>query len=85
MRPKKAEAKVERDTRAHVETCPFCTGNEAMTPPAIASYPAPGGWQVVPWPVVRGPWREAARSNQRRREQTDEHDEADWRGRVCEK
>jgi UDPglucose--hexose-1-phosphate uridylyltransferase len=46
MRPKKAEAKAERDTRAHVETCPFCTGNEAMTPPAIASYPAPAGWQI---------------------------------------
>ncbi len=46
MRPKKAEARAERDTRRHVETCPFCTGNEHMTPPAIAAYPAPADWQV---------------------------------------
>ena len=35
MRPKKAEEQAPRDTRAHVETCPFCTGNEHMTPPTI--------------------------------------------------
>lgn len=28
MRPKKADERVERDTRAVVETCPFCRGNE---------------------------------------------------------
>jgi len=46
MRPKKAEAPAPRDTRAHVDTCPFCVGNEAMTPPAIATYPASGAWEV---------------------------------------
>ena len=39
MRPKKAEDKVERDTRSRVETCPFCRGNEDKTPPAIAQFP----------------------------------------------
>src|SRR3990167_3181341 len=46
MRPKKAEAPAPRDTRAHVETCPFCTGNEHMTPPVIASYPAKKNWEI---------------------------------------
>jgi UDPglucose--hexose-1-phosphate uridylyltransferase len=46
MRPKKAEAPAPRDTRAHVDTCPFCVGNESMTPPAIATYPATGSWEV---------------------------------------
>ena len=46
MRPKKAEAKPERDTRAHVATCPFCRGNEHMTPPPIAAFPATGPWDV---------------------------------------
>ena len=39
LRPKKAEEPAPRDTRKHVETCPFCTGNEHMTPPQIAVYP----------------------------------------------
>jgi len=46
MRPKKAEALVPRDTRKHVETCPFCVGNEAMTPPQIKCYPPEGPWSV---------------------------------------
>jgi UDPglucose--hexose-1-phosphate uridylyltransferase len=46
MRPKKAEEQAPRDTRKHVETCPFCTGNESRTPPAIAVYPASGDWRV---------------------------------------
>jgi len=46
MRPKKAEAPAPRDTRGHVETCPFCAGNEHMTPPAIAVYPDPASWQI---------------------------------------
>ena len=46
MRPKKAEEPAPRDTRAHVDTCPFCTGNEHMTPPEIAHFPADGDWQV---------------------------------------
>lgn len=46
MRPKKAEERAPRDTRKHVETCPFCKGNEAKTPPAEASYPDDKEWQV---------------------------------------
>jgi UDPglucose--hexose-1-phosphate uridylyltransferase len=46
MRPKKTEAPAPRDTRAHVETCPFCTGNEQMTPPVIAAYPDEKNWEI---------------------------------------
>jgi UDPglucose--hexose-1-phosphate uridylyltransferase len=46
MRPKKAEQQAPRDTREHVETCPFCSGNEHMTPPEISTYPAYKEWQV---------------------------------------
>ncbi|MDO8706806.1 MAG: DUF4921 family protein [Sulfuricaulis sp.] len=46
LRPKKAEAPAPRDTRSHVETCPFCTGNEHMTPPLIAAYPDEQGWEI---------------------------------------
>lgn len=46
MRPKKAEAPAVRDTRHHVETCPFCPGNEHMTPPQIARYPEATGWAI---------------------------------------
>ncbi len=46
MRPKKAEAPAPRDTRGHVETCPFCTGNEHMTPPVIAAYPDEQIWEI---------------------------------------
>lgn len=46
MRPKKAEEQAPRDTRKHVETCPFCSGNEDMTPPEISSYPKGEDWQV---------------------------------------
>lgn len=28
------------------ENCPFCAGNEEMTPPEITREPAPGGWHV---------------------------------------
>lgn len=38
MRPKKAEEPIARDTRTHVDKCPFCRGNEHLTPPAIATY-----------------------------------------------
>lgn len=48
LRPKKAEEAAPRDTRRHVETCPFCTGNEAMTPPQIAVYPEPGPSATAP-------------------------------------
>ncbi len=46
MRPKKAEEKIERDAREHVETCPFCRGNEERTPPAIKCFPDDGAWDV---------------------------------------
>lgn len=46
MRPKKAEAPAPRDTRRHVENCPFCLGNEAQTPPAIATVPESGDWSI---------------------------------------
>ena len=38
MRPKKAEIPAPRDDRQHVSDCPFCTGNEEMTPPEITSF-----------------------------------------------
>lgn len=46
MRPKKAEELAPRDTRKHVETCPFCRGNEDRTPPVILSWPPEGDWQI---------------------------------------
>ncbi|MHB8534957.1 MAG: galactose-1-phosphate uridylyltransferase [Sulfuricaulis sp.] len=46
LRPKKAEEAAPRDTRGHVETCPFCTGNEHMTPPEIAAYPDEKNWAI---------------------------------------
>ena len=46
MRPKNAEERVERDTRAVVETCPFCRGNEERTPPQIKSYPDGDAWEI---------------------------------------
>lgn len=46
LRPKNKEKKVERDTRKCVETCPFCVGNESMTPSAIQSWPEEGPWEV---------------------------------------
>ncbi len=46
MRPKKAEERVERDTRAVVETCPFCRGNEERTPPEIKAYPDSRDWEI---------------------------------------
>ncbi|HQT27524.1 MAG TPA: DUF4931 domain-containing protein, partial [Burkholderiales bacterium] len=46
MRPKKAEEHAPRDSRKHVETCPFCSGNEERTPPAIAVYPDSGEWAI---------------------------------------
>ena len=56
MRPKKAEEKVTRDNREHVETCPFCRGNEARTPPEIKAYPDATAWdiRIVPnlYPVL---------------------------------
>ncbi len=46
MRPRKQEEPVPRDTRDHVETCPFCKGNEAKTPPTIIAFPGEDDWEV---------------------------------------
>ncbi|MGD2116870.1 MAG: DUF4931 domain-containing protein [Chromatiales bacterium] len=46
MRPRKAEETVTRDTRDHVETCPFCRGNEHKTPPTIKAYPSEKDWDM---------------------------------------
>ncbi len=46
MRPREAEAPAPRDTREHVQRCPFCRGNEQMTPPTVAILPEDGEWQV---------------------------------------
>lgn len=46
MRPKKAEAAVAREAVDHVPTCPFCRGNEHLTPPAIDVYPDPVHWDL---------------------------------------
>ena len=46
MRPRKEEAPAPRDTRKHVDRCPFCRGNEAMTPPTVTASPETGEWQV---------------------------------------
>lgn len=46
MRPKEAEEQVHRDGRKHVETCPFCSGNEDRTPPAIGVYPGSENWAI---------------------------------------
>ena len=46
LRPKKAEERAPRDTRKQVDTCPFCVGNEKMTPPALSVYPQSGDWRI---------------------------------------
>ena len=46
MRPRKKEEVVARDTREHVETCPFCKGNEDKTPATIAAFPNENDWRI---------------------------------------
>ena len=46
MRPQKAEEAAPRDTRHHVDRCPFCRGNEDKTPPEIARAPEDGDWAI---------------------------------------
>ena len=46
MRPKKAETPAPKSSKAHVDTCPFCRGNESRTPPAIQSIPDAKNWEV---------------------------------------
>ena len=46
LRPRKKEKPVERDERTHVETCPFCTGNEDKTPATIDAWPQESDWSI---------------------------------------
>ncbi len=46
MRPRKEEAPAPRDTRSHVENCPFCRGNEDKTPPELKRYEHDDEWIV---------------------------------------
>ena len=57
LRPRKKEEPAPRDTRAHVEQCPFCLGNESKTPPSIVAYEDDEHWiiRIVEnlYPVLR--------------------------------
>ncbi|MFZ2197613.1 MAG: DUF4931 domain-containing protein, partial [Thermodesulfovibrionales bacterium] len=46
MRPKKDETPSPHNSSPHVETCPFCRGNETMTPSPISQVPEGSDWQV---------------------------------------
>ncbi|WP_455222882.1 galactose-1-phosphate uridylyltransferase [Kaarinaea lacus] len=46
QRPRKKEEPAPRDTRAHVKECPFCVGNEQITPPTIAEYQDEDHWTI---------------------------------------
>ncbi|RMG27571.1 MAG: DUF4931 domain-containing protein [Gammaproteobacteria bacterium] len=46
MRPRKAEEPAPRDTRRRVDTCPFCPGNEHMTPPTLLALPDKEHWEI---------------------------------------
>ncbi|MBI5631951.1 MAG: DUF4931 domain-containing protein [Nitrospirae bacterium] len=46
MRPRKDELPAPHDARPHLDTCPFCRGNEGMTPPPIARIPEEGEWKL---------------------------------------
>jgi len=46
LRPRKEEERVIRDDRDHVDTCPFCKGNEDKTPPTIVALPDEENWEI---------------------------------------
>lgn len=46
MRPKTREAAATRERADHVPTCPFCRGNEHLTPPALYTYPDLPEWHI---------------------------------------
>ena len=52
-RPRRDEAPAARDERPFVETCPFCRGNEHLTPPAAEQTPATGEWEIR---IVKNPF-----------------------------
>ena len=45
-RPKKQEEPYKADKRSHVDTCPFCRGNESRTPPEIMAVPDSENWEM---------------------------------------
>ncbi len=45
-RPQQQEERIPHDDREHVETCPFCKGNEDMTPPTITAVPDEDNWEI---------------------------------------
>ena len=46
LRPKHREAPMELDFRHFVPECPFCPGNESLTPAEILAMPGEGPWAV---------------------------------------
>ncbi len=46
LRPRKKEEPAPRDTRKHVDSCPFCKGNEDKTPPTVAAWPNEAQWEI---------------------------------------
>jgi UDPglucose--hexose-1-phosphate uridylyltransferase len=46
LRPQQEEKRIPHDNREHVETCPFCKGNEDKTPPTITALPNEENWEI---------------------------------------
>lgn len=46
MRPKNAEAPAPKIQQEHVDSCPFCRGNESRTPAMIMAVPDENNWEV---------------------------------------
>ena len=46
LRPRQEEERIPHDSRAHVDTCPFCKGNEDQTPPTIIAVPDEDNWTI---------------------------------------
>ena len=46
LRPRKAEKPYETSTKAKVDTCPFCKGNESQTPPTLSCWPEESEWKI---------------------------------------
>jgi len=46
LRPRKEEERVPHDDREHVDSCPFCKGNEDKTPPTITAVPDETNWAI---------------------------------------
>ena len=46
QRPRKAEVAAPAEAREHVADCPFCPGNEHLTPPTLFSVSQDGDWQA---------------------------------------